>query len=170
MPDLYPDNKVFGHENVFKMLFILLYICCGMMNVRFYVSWILSAGLMYLLFYFFHGVLTNDILKISIPKTAFLSVAAVVYLLLGFGLNVLLEAAFFKKEIKSAYTRAFIAGPVIGIFLYAVAMIVGVSFSAKFTTLNMLVDIGWQIFEQTVGTTIIACVKIVTFSPDEIEV
>jgi len=141
-----------------------------MRSAKFFVGWIASAGLMYLLFYLFHGVITNDILKISIPEKVFLSVAGVVYLLLGFGLNVLLDASFFKKEVKSIYTRALIAGPIVGIFLYAVALIVGVSFSAKFTMVNMLVDIGWQIVEQTMGTVVVAFVKIFTFSPDEIEV
>ena len=71
-----------------------------MKNGKFFVAWILSAGLMYLMFYIFHGVITNDLQKASIPRTVFLSVAAVVYLLLGFGLNVLLEATFFRKEVK----------------------------------------------------------------------
>lgn len=141
-----------------------------MKSGRFYVAWVISAGLMYLLFYVFHGVLTNDILKISLPKTAFLSVAAFVYLLLGFCLNVLLDASFFKKEVKSVYTRALIAGPVTAIFIYALAMIVGISFSAKFTMVNMFVDISWQIVEQLVGTLVIAFIKVITFTPDEIEV
>jgi hypothetical protein len=141
-----------------------------MRSGRFYVAWIISAGLMYLLFYGFHGILTNDIQKVSIPKPAFLSVAGVVYLILGFGLNVLLDATFFKKEAKNIYTRALIAGPVVAIFLYAIAMVVGISFSAKFTLFNLLVDVGWQIFEQTVGTVAIAFIKVITFTPDEIEV
>src|ERR1700758_1970536 len=114
-----------------------------MRSGRFYVAWMVSAGLMYLLFYIFHGILTNDLLKISLPKTAFLTVAAIVYLILGFGLTVLLDATFFKKEVKSVYTRALIAGPVTAIFMYAVAMTVGISFSAKFTLVNMMVDVGW---------------------------
>jgi hypothetical protein len=125
---------------------------------------------MYLLFYVFHGILTNDILKVSLPKTAFLTVAGVVYLILGFGLNVLLDATFFKKEVKSVFTRSLIAGPIVAIFLYAVAIIVGISFSAKFTFLNLMVDVGWQIVEQTVGTVVIAFIKVITFTPDEIEV
>jgi hypothetical protein len=141
-----------------------------MRSGRFYVAWMVSAGLMYLLFYIFHGVLTNDILKISLPKTAFLSVAAVVYLILGFGLCVLLDATFFKKEVKSVYTRALIAGPITAIFIYAVAMTVGISFSAKFTMVNMMVDVGWQIVEQLLGALVIAFIKVITFAPDEIEV
>ena len=141
-----------------------------MRSGRFYVAWIVSAGLMYVMFYAFHGVLTTDIQKVSIPKSAFLSIAAVVYLVLGFGLNVLLDASFFKKEAKSVYTRALIAGPVVAIFLYAVAMVVGISFSAKFTLFNLIVDVGWQIVEQTVGTVVIAFIKVITFTPDEIEV
>ena len=125
---------------------------------------------MYVLFYVFHGLLTNDLIKISIPKSAFLTLAAVVYLLLAFGMTVLLDAAFFKKEVKNIYTRAAIAGPLTGIFLYAVALIVGVSFSAKFSMINMVVDVGWQVFEQSVGIFIIAFVKIITFDPNEIEV
>ncbi len=137
---------------------------------KFYVGWIISALLMYLLFYLFHGILTNDLLKISIPRTVFLTVAAFVYLALGFGMSVLIDATFFKKEIKSVYTRAFIVGPLVGIFLYCVALVVGVSFSAKFSVVNMLVDISWQIVEQTVGIVVIAFVKIITFDPNEIEV
>lgn len=141
-----------------------------MRSGRFYVACLVSAGLMYLLFYIFHGVLTNDILKSSIPPTLFLSVAAFVYLVIGFAMSILLDAAFFKKEVKSIYTRALIAGPVIAIFLYSVAMVVGLSFSAKFTVINLLVDLGWQIVEQTMGTIVVAFIKVITFSPDEIEV
>ena len=141
-----------------------------MRSGRFYVAWLVSAGIMYFMFYAFHGILTNDIRKVSIPQTVFLSVAGFVYLILALGLNLLLDAAFFKKEAKSVYTRALISGPVTAIFLYAVAMVVGISFSAKFTFFNMLIDLGWQVFEQTVGTLVIAFIKVITFTPDEIEV
>jgi hypothetical protein len=141
-----------------------------MRSPRFYIGWIISALLMYILFYVFHGILTNDLLKISLPRTVFLAVAAIVYLLLGFGMNVLIDASFFKKEVKNVYSRALIAGPIVGIFMYAVALIVGVSFSAKFTLINMVVDVCWQIVEQTVGIVAIALVKIITFDPNEIEV
>jgi hypothetical protein len=141
-----------------------------MSSPRFFVGWIISAVLMYILFYVFHGVLTNDLIKISLPKSVFLTVAGFVYILLAFGMSVLLDATFFKKEVKNIYTRAFIAGPVIGIFLYAVALIVGVSFSAKFSMINMLVDVSWQVVEQSVGIIVIAFVKVITFDPNEIEV
>lgn len=141
-----------------------------MRSPRFYVGWIISAVLMYILFYVFHGILTNDLLKISLPRTVFLTVAGFVYLLLGFGMNVLIDASFFKKEVKNVYSRALIAGPIVGIFMYAVALIVGVSFSAKFTLINMAVDVCWQVVEQTVGIVAIALVKIITFDPNEIEV
>lgn len=141
-----------------------------MKSGRFYVAWLIASGLMYLMFYVFHGIITNDLLKISIPRTAFLTVAGIVYLILGFALNVLLDAAFFKKEAKNIFTRAFIAGPVVAIFMYATALVTGISFSAKFSLINLLVDIGWQVFEQTVGCLVLAVIKIVTFTPDEIEV
>ncbi|MGZ3861791.1 MAG: hypothetical protein ACXVPN_00095 [Bacteroidia bacterium] len=141
-----------------------------MKSGRFYVAWLIASGLMYLMFYAFHGIITNDLLKVSIPKTAFLSIAAVVYLILGLALNVLLDAAFFKKEAKNIFTRALIAGPIVAIFMYATAIVTGISFSAKFSMVNLMVDVGWQVCEQTVGCLVIAIIKIVTFTPDEIEV
>ena len=141
-----------------------------MRSPAFLIGWIVSALLMYALFYLFHGILTNDMIKISIPRSVFLTIAGVVYLLLALGMSVLLEASFFKREVKSVYARAFIAGPLTGIFLYSVALIVGISFSAKFTLVHMLVDVGWQVCEQTVGLLVIAFVKVLTFDPNEIEV
>lgn len=141
-----------------------------MRSPAFLIGWIVSALLMYALFYLFHGILTNDMIKISIPRSVFLTIAGVVYLLLALGMSVLLEASFFKREVKSVYVRAFIAGPLTGIFLYSVALIVGISFSAKFTLVHMLVDVGWQVCEQTLGILVIAFVKVLTFDPNEIEV
>jgi hypothetical protein len=141
-----------------------------MRSPAFLIGWIVSALLMYALFYVFHGILTNDMLKISIPRSVFLTVAGVVYLLLALAMSLLLEASFFKKEVKNIYARAFIAGPLTGIFLYAVALIVGISFSAKFSLINMMVDIGWQVCEQTLGIAVIAFVKVISYDPNEIEV
>lgn len=140
-----------------------------MRKPSFFIGWILSSLLMYGLFYVFHGLVTNDLLKISMPKTVFLSVAGFVYVCLGFGMSVLLDASFFRKEISNVFKRAFIAGPIVGVFLYAVALIIGVSFSAHFDLINLMVDVGWQILEQTLGILVIALVKSIAFHPQEME-
>lgn len=140
-----------------------------MRKPSFFIGWLLSSLLMYALFYVFHGLVTNDLLKISMPKTVFLSVAGFVYVCLGFGMSVLLDASFFRKEITNVFKRALIAGPVVGVFLYAVALTIGVSFSAHFDMINLMVDVGWQILEQTSGILIIALVKTLAFHPQEME-
>lgn len=136
----------------------------------FFTGWVLSSLVMYLLFYVFHGLITNDLLKISIPRTVFLTVAAIVYLLLGLGMSILIDASFFKQHVKNVLIRAVIAGPITGIFLYGVAIVIGISFSAQFTALNLLVDVAWQVVEQTAGFALIAVIKVITFNPNEIEV
>ena len=64
-------------------------------------GWIISAALMYLGFYVFHGVLTNDLLKLTLPKPIFLSVAAFVYLMVAFGMSVAFKSTTLKKNIKN---------------------------------------------------------------------
>src|ERR1700684_2707176 len=122
-----------------------------MFNSRFYIGWLLSATLMYLAFYGFHGLLTNDLLKITIPKTVFLSVAAFVYLMVAFGMSVSFKSTTLKKNIRLPLKRALLIGILSALFLYAVAFVVGVSFSYQVTLLNAMVDIGWQLVEQTLG-------------------
>ncbi len=114
-------------------------------------GWLLSAALMYIAFYVFHGLLTNDLLKLSIPSTVFLSVAAFVYLMVGFGMSVSFKSTTLKKNIRAPYKRGLLIGVLSALFLYAVAFVVGVSFSYKITMLNAIVDISWQLIEQCIG-------------------
>jgi len=127
-----------------------------MFNGRFYFGWLLSAVLMYLAFYVFHGVITNDILKLSIPKTLFLSVAAVVYLIVAFGMSLLFKSTSLKKNIKNPYKRSSLIGILTALFMYGVAFTVGISFSFKVTMLNLLVDVSWQLIEQSIGAFFVA--------------
>ena len=111
---------------------------------------------MYLAFYLFHGVITNDIIKLSIPKTLFLSVAAVVYLVVGFGMSLLFRSTSLKKSIKKPFKRSLLIGILTALFMYGVAFTVGISFSFKVTLLNLLVDVSWQLIEQSIGAFSIA--------------
>ena len=127
-----------------------------MFNSRFYFGWLLSAVCMYLAFYLFHGILTNDILKLTIPKTLFLSVAAVVYLIVAFGMSLLFKSTSLKKNIKNPFKRSLLIGILTALFMYGVAFTVGISLSFKVTMLNLLVDVSWQLIEQSIGAFFIA--------------
>src|SRR6185312_16587248 len=127
-----------------------------MFNNRFYFGWLLSAVLMYLAFYLFHGVITNDIIKLTIPKSLFLSVAAVVYLIVAFGMSLLFKSTSLKKNIKKPYKRSLLIGILTALFMYGVAFTVGISFSFKVTMLNLMVDVGWQLIEQNLGAFFVA--------------
>ncbi|HXD94051.1 MAG TPA: hypothetical protein VNX01_12625 [Bacteroidia bacterium] len=138
-----------------------------MFNGRFYFGWLLSAVLMYLAFYFFHGVITNDILKLSIPKSLFLSVAAVVYLIVAFGMSLLFKSTSLKKNIKNPFKRSLLIGILTALFMYGVAFTVGISFSFKVTMLNLLVDVSWQLIEQSIGAFFIALVNTLFYREED---
>ena len=138
-----------------------------MFNGRFYLGWILSAVFMYIAFYLFHGVITNDIVKLTIPKTLFLSVAAVVYLIVAFGMSLLFKSTSLKKNIKNPYRRSLLIGILTALFLYGVAFTVGISFSFKVTMLNLLVDVGWQLVEQSLGAFFIAFANTIFYREEE---
>ena len=138
-----------------------------MFNGRFYFGWLLSAVLMYLAFYLFHGVITNDILKLSIPKTLFLSVAAVVYLIVAFGMSLLFKSTSLKKNIKNPFKRSLLIGILTALFMYGVAFTVGISFSFKVTMLNLLVDVSWQLIEQSIGAFFIALVNTLFYREED---
>ena len=138
-----------------------------MFNSRFYFGWLLSAVLMYSAFYIFHGMLTNDILKLTIPKTLFLSVAAVVYLVVAFGMSLLYKSTSLKKNIKHPYKRSLLIGILTALFMYGVAFTVGISFSFKVTMFNLLVDVSWQLIEQSIGAFFIAVANTFFYREEE---
>jgi hypothetical protein len=138
-----------------------------MFNSRFYFGWLLSAVLMYLAFYVFHGVITNDILKLSIPKTLFLSVAAVVYLIVAFGMSLLFKSTSLKKNIRNPYKRSLLVGILTALFMYGVAFTVGISFSFNVTMLNLLVDVSWQLIEQSIVAFFISFANIIFYREED---
>ena len=138
-----------------------------MFNSRFYVGWLLSAILMYTAFYVFHGIITNDLIKLSIPTTVFLSVAGFVYLAVGFIMSALFKSVTLKKNIKTPYKRALLIGISSALFLYAVAFVVGVSFSYQITMLNAMVDISWQLIEQNLGAFVVCLTNTLFYREEE---
>ncbi len=117
-------------------------------SVSFYLSWIVSSLAMFCLSYAWHGLLLNDLLKINYPLDVFLLVSGLVYL--GIGLIITL-VTFFAPRIKDSFKYGIAAGGAIGIFVYAIAFVVGISFYPKLSLTMVAIDVSWQCLEQGIG-------------------
>jgi uncharacterized membrane protein YesL len=103
---------------------------------------------MYGLSYIWHAEVLNDFLKIPYPINLYLTVSAVVYLGIGLIITVLTYAA---KKMKDSFKYGIAIGAIIGVFIYAIAFVFGVSFSTTFDIKYIAVDAVWQAFEQSFG-------------------
>jgi CDP-diglyceride synthetase len=135
-------------------------------SLRFFISWILSAILMYAAFYVWHGIFLNDLNKLAFPKSLFLILAAVVYLIISYVLYRVYEMEFFENHFKQLLVlRGLICGVILGFILFAFVTVLGISFTKNFTFLNLALDFGWQIIEQLIGGFIIGLGKFFIFEP-----
>lgn len=134
-------------------------------SFRFFVSWIISAVLMYAAFYFWHGIFLNDLDNISFSKTLFLLLAALVYLVISFALYRVYEMRLLNQVISSTLLRGIVSGIVVGFMLFAVITVLGISFTKSMTMTYMLADCLWQMAEQVLGGIIIAIGKAVLYEP-----
>ena len=103
---------------------------------------------MYGLSYLWHGVVLNDFLKISYPKDIFLIVAAVVYFGIALFITVL---SYMMKRLKDSFKYSIAIGAAVGVFMYAIAFLLGISFNAVIDPKLILFDLSWQTFEQAFG-------------------
>lgn len=136
------------------------------MNVRFVISWIVSAVGMYTAFYLWHGVFSNDFYKIQYPKGIFLSLAAIVYIGISFLLSKLFEVKKIKSKIKHLYLKAIVIGLSLGFMLFALALVLGLGFSANYTFSLLVLDFSWQLIEQLIGAMLVAVVHTFVFVPE----
>lgn len=112
------------------------------------VSWIIVSVLMFTLSYLWHGIVLNDFKRLYIQKDVYLMLMAIVYLVLGatvVGLNTILNSK--KNEILKAGAL----GASLGIFIYLVTFVLGVSFDTSKQITHIIVDVVWQVTEQGTG-------------------
>lgn len=115
--------------------------------------WLLSASVMYGLSYLWHGVVLSDMQDLTIPKGLYLSLAGVVYLVLGLVLTIGTHKAVEYEwiSLKKAFPfMAMLFAAVVGFFVYLLIFVLGMSF-AKHGVAHIVVDIIWQMIEQAVG-------------------
>lgn len=134
-------------------------------SFRFYVSWIIAAVLMYVAFYFWHGVFLNDLNRITFSKALFLGLAALIYLVISFVLYRTYESKLLEKYISQPLLRGVVSGVFIGFILFALVTVLGISFTKNINLTYILADCAWQTVEQIIGGVIIGFGKIFIFEP-----
>ena len=128
------------------------------LNLRFFVSWLFSAVVMFSLFYAWHGIFLNDLKRIQFPITWFIMFAAFTYLIFGAGIYLLFESQI-MKNIRSVFVRGLTCGVIAGFSLFMIATVVNISLTQHLSVQHMLVDCSWQIVEQTVGAMVVVILK-----------
>ena len=134
------------------------------LGLRFFLSWILSAMVMFTLFYIWHGIFLNDFKRIQLPLTWFVTFAALTYLLFGVGIYFLYESHFMKK-IHNFFVRGLLCGVIAGFSLFMISTIVNISLTGHLSIQHLTMDCIWQMSEQVVGTMVIVILKIVIYEP-----
>jgi hypothetical protein len=128
----------------------------------FFLGWILSSSGMFALFYYWHGIFLNDFIRIQFPISWFIVFAAITYLLLGFGMSVLFDSRLFFK-IRSFWIKTLITGLVSGLGLFMAATVVHISLTKDLSANHMLIDLSWQIFEQSMGALLVFASRYLAF-------
>jgi hypothetical protein len=128
-------------------------------NLRFFVSWIFAAVLMYVLFYTWHGIFLNDFKKISFPLSWLLFFTSIAYITISF----ITYSVFESKPLKNVYNffvRGILSGALVGFIIFIVSTVVTISISRQLTPEHLAFDCVWQIAEQTIGGMSMALVKV----------
>ena len=128
---------------------------------RFMMGWVFSSILMYGLSYVWHGVILNYFALISYPMGVYLFSAGIVYLVIGFLLNRIFIAEFLDRYSTKAVPRGLLSGVALGVIVYMVALVVGVTFTKGMMELAM--DVVWQAFEQCAGGFVVGLVYLLVF-------
>jgi hypothetical protein len=136
-----------------------------MWSKRFMFSWILSAIVMFVLSYMWHGLFLNDIKNLKYPVGIFLMSASVVYLVIGFVLVKLFSSLTVVTLLRHFFIRGLVVGAASGLLLYMMALVLGVTFTKSVILTSIIVDVPWQIFEQIAGGIVISTVYALIYEP-----
>lgn len=134
------------------------------LSLRFFLSWIFSAIVMFTLFYVWHGLFLNDFKRIQFPLIWFVSFAAFTYLLFGAGIYFLYESQIMKK-VRNFFVRGLLCGVIAGFSLFMIATIINISLTRHLSMQHLMMDCVWQMTEQIMGALVIVFFKIVIHEP-----
>src|SRR4051812_8580233 len=120
------------------------------LGLRFFVSWIVCALVMFTLFYTWHGIFLNDFKRIQFPLAWFVTFAALTYLIVGAGICILFDSQVMKK-IRNFFMRGIFCGLIAGFSIFMIATIVNISLTKHLSMQHLMMDCVWQMTEQVVG-------------------
>ena len=132
-------------------------------SFRFFVSWIAAAVLMYAAFYIWHGVFLTDLNRIKFSRALFMILAAIVYLLISFAVYRTFETRLLTTIFPTPLLRGAASGILVGMSLFAMITVLGISFTSQVTLKYLVVDCVWQMAEQLIGGFIIGIGKAVLY-------
>lgn len=119
-----------------------------MNKVRFFSGWIISGVVMFSLSYLWHGIALNDFERLTYPRTTFLTLSILVYLGISLSLTALLS--FIQVNVRPLFKGIFL-GMALGVFIFLIAFVLGISFNSTPKLAYIALDIAWQVFEQGLG-------------------
>lgn len=125
---------------------------------------------MFSLSYLWHGIILNDLQRLTYPIEIFLTGAIISYLILGFLLTKIYLMKFPNSIAKKPLLRGIISGALLGIATYVTAMVIGVSFNTQMKPEYILIDLLWQTIEQIFGGIAIAFIYIWIYEGNPVEV
>ncbi|MFL5754332.1 MAG: hypothetical protein ACJ76F_13055 [Bacteroidia bacterium] len=137
-----------------------------MYTLRFFISWILGAVLMYSAFYFWHGIVLTDLSRITYSHSLFLVFAAITYLAISFVVYKVFNLKMWNKVSRNLFLKALLTGVSVGFLLFVVTTVLGISFSMRHSLTYMLTDCIWQVVEQSLGAVIMALAHLFIYVPD----
>jgi H+/Cl- antiporter ClcA len=135
-----------------------------MLTKRFFISWIASSIVMFLLSYVWHGIFLTDFSRLSYPKELFLVFACFVYLIIGFVVAKAIDIKLLEKYFKrKPIVKGAISGAALGFAFFLISTVVGVSFSTGSKLENLLLDASWQTIEQCIGGAVVGIAHIFVY-------
>lgn len=129
------------------------------LGIRFFLSWLVSAVVMFTLFYIWHGIFLNDFKRIQFPLSWFVTFAALTYLIFGAGIYMLFESRAMKR-FRNFFVRGILCGIIAGFSLFMIATIVNISLTKHLSVQHLMIDCIWQMTEQIVGAMVVVIFKI----------
>ncbi|MFN5182520.1 MAG: hypothetical protein ACK5D5_05805 [Bacteroidota bacterium] len=136
-----------------------------MFTIRFFLSWLMSAVAMYLSFFFWHGYYLNEISQLSYPRTLFYFFAGVTYLFISFLTIKVYDTKFLRGMIKNIFARGLISGFIVGLLVFMVTKVTGISIGTSNTLEHLALDAMWQCVEQIIGGFVISLGTLFIFDP-----
>jgi len=119
-----------------------------MSDNKFFFSWLICTLVMLGASYAWHGLFLNDLIRLDYSINLFYALAATAYVVLGFFLTV---AIYYIKSGKNSYINGLAIGGGMGLLVYFLAFVFGISFNSTIELEMILVDATWQVFEQSIG-------------------